>query len=240
MGADKREWFRTLDERLWLKPDEVGAEEAAFIRKALRLRKGQSVLDAPCGAGRIAVHLALAGCSVTGVDLCGRFVRRARRRFRKEGVCGAFSVMDLRELEFVEEFHGIFNWFGSFGYFSERENADVVARYGRALMLGGRLLIDQPNRERILRHFIRRRETDGATIHSRWDPGTQRIHTTWVIHLGRIENRMSIRPYTPAQLGRLFQGAGLTVEAVYGDWEGNAYTRGSRRLVMVGRRKEAS
>jgi cyclopropane fatty-acyl-phospholipid synthase-like methyltransferase len=62
------DWFRTLSDDLWLPPDEVGEDEARFIRGALRLRRGQRVLDAPCGAGRIGVHLALAGCDVTGVE----------------------------------------------------------------------------------------------------------------------------------------------------------------------------
>ena len=72
----KEDWTQHFAEDLWLKPDDVGAEEAAFIRKALRLRRGQSVLDAPCGAGRIAIHLAHAGCVVTGVDLRRSFIHR--------------------------------------------------------------------------------------------------------------------------------------------------------------------
>ena len=55
------EWFYTLDDALWLRADEEGRDEAAFIKRVLRLRKGQSVLDAPCGAGRVAYHLAKLG-----------------------------------------------------------------------------------------------------------------------------------------------------------------------------------
>ena len=69
-----KEWFENFDEQLWLKPDDIGQDEARFVKKALRLRKGQSVLDAPCGAGRIAVHLAKAGCRVTGIDLQKNFI----------------------------------------------------------------------------------------------------------------------------------------------------------------------
>ena len=43
-----QDWFETMEERLWLLPDEKGEEEARFIKKALLLRKGQAVLDAPC------------------------------------------------------------------------------------------------------------------------------------------------------------------------------------------------
>ena len=61
--------------------------------------------------------------------------------------------MDLRSIEFENEFHAIYNWFNSFGYFSDGENAEVVRRFARALRPGGRLLIDHLNRERILRNF---------------------------------------------------------------------------------------
>ena len=40
------QWFETLEDRFWLRPDEIGAEEAKFIKRALRLRSGQKVLDA--------------------------------------------------------------------------------------------------------------------------------------------------------------------------------------------------
>lgn len=63
-----KEWFKELDDELWLQGDERADEQAAFIKKVLRLRKGQTVLDAPCGDGRIAVGLARLGLLVVGVD----------------------------------------------------------------------------------------------------------------------------------------------------------------------------
>ena len=76
------DWFETMEDRFWLHPDDVGGAEARFILKALHLRPGDAVLDAPCGAGRVSFHLARAGCVVTGIDLRRTFIRRARRRFR--------------------------------------------------------------------------------------------------------------------------------------------------------------
>ena len=225
-------WYKTYPDDLWLKPDSRGAEEASLIRKALRLRRGQSVLDAPCGAGRIAIHLAHAGCSVTGVDLRKSFTKRAAARFRAEGCTGRFITTDLRKIDFAEEFHGIYNWLGSFGYFDAQENKEVLRRYTRALRTGGRLLIDQPNREYVLRHFIRRQEVGGMTICNRWDPKTQRVIS---VRTGRGSRfTMSIRLYTPRQLQRLYEGVGLQVETVYGDFSGEVYRRSSRRMSMVG------
>ena len=230
-------WFETLEDDIWLRPDEMGSEEAAFIKEALRLRKGQAVLDAPCGAGRIAVHLAQAGCLMTGIDLRPSFIDRACQRFRRERVPGNFSVRDLRDLQFVGAFHGIYNWFSSFGYFSEGENLQVLEGYFRALRSGGRLLIDQLNRERILRKFVAERQDGAILTRNIWEERTQRLEARRIIDgTENPKNRSSIRLYTLGQMSDLFKRVGFAVEAVYGSIEGEAYCRSSRQMLVVGRK----
>ena len=231
-----KDWTKTFAEDLWLKPDEVGADEADFIRRALRLRKGSKVLDAPCGAGRIAIHLAHAGCVVTGIDLRASFIQRAEARFRDESQEGRFQVMDLREISFESEFDGIYSWLGSFGYFTDSENADVMRRYVAALRPGGRLLIDQINREFMLRHFIECHTSGDRTNKNKWNPKTKWVESDWIVRRGGASehNRLSMRLYTPREMGDLFTAAGLTVERMYGSKSGEPYQRGSKRLIVVG------
>lgn len=226
------EWFETLDESFWLNPDEVGEEEAAYMIRLLDLKPGQSVLDAPCGAGRVAVHLAKAGLRVTGIDIRESFIERAKSRFEQEGVQGTFRVLDLRGMDFPEEFDGAACWSGSFGYFTDEENLDVLRRFARALKPGGRLVVDQVNRERLLRHFEPVREVKGVTVRNEWDADCERLNATY--ETGGEGNRLSVRLYTPGQMRRLFQLAGLEVESVRG-WIGEGeFHRGARRMVMVG------
>jgi SAM-dependent methyltransferase len=232
-----RDWSKKFAKELWLKADHTGDHDAAFLRKALRLRRRSRVLDAPCGAGRIAIRLARAGCVVTGVDQLPAFLRRARTRFTRERKKGRFIEADLRTIDFDSEFDAVINWFGSFGYFSDVENADLIRRFARALRKGGRLLVDQSNRERVLRNFGVQSHP-GLTIRSRWNGKTQRVHSTWIIRRrGRTRrSRLSIRFYTPAQLRKLMERAGLRVVAVYGSANGERYRRGGKRLIMVGRK----
>jgi len=236
----KTEWFRTFDDALWLQAGDEGTDRhAAFIRRALRLRKGSRVLDAPCGAGRITVHLARGGCAVTGIDLHPAHVRKARARFRRERLKGTFLVGDLRELDFRRTFDGVFNWGGSFGYFTEEEDLDVVRRYARALRRGGCLLVDQPNREYVLRHFRHRTRRGDLVTSTRWDARRQRAGTTWtLIEAGRRRScRSSIRLYTPGQFKTMFERAGLELVAMHGAHEGGRWRRGSRRTIVVGRKR---
>ncbi|MGD1001482.1 MAG: class I SAM-dependent methyltransferase [Candidatus Brocadiia bacterium] len=228
-------WFETLGDRFWLKPDAEGESESKFIRKALHLRRAMHVLDAPCGAGRVAVHLAMAGCAVSGIDLRPQFIRRARDRFRQAGVAGEFHVMDLRQITFENAFHGIYNWLGSFGYFDESANEELVRRYARALRSGGRLLIEQPNRERILRHFLKEVRDGDLVQRNRWDARTQRVVSRRIV--GGKENPRdvsSVRLYTLQQMRRLYEKSGLRVEGVYDSRTGEPFTRGSRRIAVVG------
>lgn len=231
------EWFATFEGGLWLPGDETGRDEAAAIKRLLRLRKGQVVLDCPCGAGRIAFHLARAGCRVTGVDQVGGFVARARRRFRKAQLAGRFVRGDMRELDFAGEFDAVVNFFGSFGYFSDAENLGVLRRFAAAVRPGGRVLIDQPNRERILRHFRPVSKDGKVTIATRWR--NQRCESTWTFGRGgkRRRCRSVMRMYTPGQFRRLLRRAGLAVEGIYGGLDGQPFRRSSRRICVVGRKR---
>ena len=231
-------WFHHFDKRLWLRPDHVGAEEAAFIRSALRLRKGQRVLDAPCGAGRVAVHLANAGCQVVGLDLSRAFITRATRRAGKGSLTCQFKVCDLRDISFENYFHGVYSWQGSFGYFQDDENREVLSRYVRALRPGGRVLVDQPNRERLLRNFASRQTKGNLTIHSSWDPKAQRANSKWILRTSgdKTTSRLSMRLYTPRQLIRGFESVSLVVETMYGSIAGDSYSRASPRLILIGRK----
>ena len=51
---------------------------------------------------------------------------------------------------------------------------------------------------------------------------------------------MTIRHYTPSQYRRLFEEAGLEVEAMYGDLDGSPYHRGAHRIYVVGRKPVVS
>ncbi len=235
------DWFETMDDGFWLHPDEVGQKEAEFILKALHLRRGDAVLDAPCGAGRVSFHLARAGCVVTGFDLRCAFIRRARRRFRAAGLRGTFGVLDLRRLNAENQFRGILNWAGSFGYFQEAENARLIGAYARALRPGGCLLVEQPNREHLLRHLQPVVRKNSTVFKSRWDQRSQRVITRRIA--AGIEdplNSSSMRLYTPGQMCALFEHHGLTVEQVHKSLRFDGYGPSAPRMVIVGRKTSAA
>jgi len=234
----RQDAFQEFESELWLQGAEDAEAQAAFLKKALRLRKGQTVLDAPCGDGRIAVPLAEAGLLVMGIDHNPYFLDRARARFEEGELEGEFLVDDIREISLIGSFHAAFNWGGSFGYFSDEENLETLRRLVRAVRPGGRVLVDQPNREYILRHFVKERRHGPLTVVNRWNARQERIESRWTLRRRGSKHTysMAIRLYTPVQMRRLFQEAGLKVEASYGSPAGKKFRRSSRRLILVGRK----
>ena len=155
------------------------------------------------------------------------------------GLPGTFRVLDLRQLDMAGQFDGILSWAGSFGYFSEAENARLVAAYVRALRPGGRLLIDLPNREHILRHFRREVQADSVIYRSRWDARNERMTTRRIV--AGVEDRRnasSMRLYTPVQTKALFERQGLTVEQMHKSLVFDAFGKRSPRMVTVGRKPD--
>jgi hypothetical protein len=47
---------------------------------------------------------------------------------------------------------------------------------------------------------------------------------------------MAMHLYTPGQFRALFERAGLSIEALYGTWEGAPHSRSSRMTIAVGRK----
>lgn len=231
-------WYETYPEDWWFGKDHVTPEHVRFIVRALRLRRGQEVLDAPCGDGQLGLQLARRGIHITGVDRNKKFTRRARQRFRREGLEGRFFTRDLRQIDFSGSFNAICCWYNSFGYFEEEENEEVLMRFARCLKPGGRLLIDHYNRPVFLRHVRKnsKRESEWWVESGTWNPKTQQ-HTYTLTQKATGKTATSVvRNYSMGQFKALFQRAGLEIEVVFGSKRGEPYRRNSRAMIVVGRK----
>ncbi|MCY2924142.1 MAG: class I SAM-dependent methyltransferase [Planctomycetota bacterium] len=246
--SPKTEWFETFFAGLYgrvLADDQhelAAPGEARLVRKLLRLRKGQSVLDVPCGLGRIAIPLAQTGLAVTGVDLMPAFVRAAHRRAKHAAASARFLAGDMRTIEFDGQFDAAVNWFTSLGYFSDAGNLAFCRRVLGALKPGGQFLIETVSGTWLPQHVLpRSRETlAGVTIdHAhRWNARSGRMISTWTFRLGRrVERRrLSVRMYTGAEMRRLLAQAGFVDVRLFGRPPLGPFTRHSPRLIALARR----
>jgi SAM-dependent methyltransferase len=114
-----------------------------MIVHVLELEPGDQVLDLACGSGDHARRLAWRGLEVLGVDIAPSLIAHCRERAADEGPATArFVVGDMRELAYDSQFDAALLLSGSFGFFDEAVNRDVLARMAQALKPGGRMLID--------------------------------------------------------------------------------------------------
>ncbi|HEX5543907.1 MAG TPA: class I SAM-dependent methyltransferase [Nitrospira sp.] len=78
---------------------EGGARE---FYERLDIAPGSRLLDVACGSGQLALMAAKEGLQVTGVDIAGNLVERARVRAQAEGVKVRFEEADAEALPFED------------------------------------------------------------------------------------------------------------------------------------------
>lgn len=234
-----KEWFGEEYLELYSHRDESEAEaHADFVERQLGGEaKPRAVLDLACGAGRHTAVLRRRGYRTLGLDLSLTLLARMRARDLPR-VAG-----DMRRLPFrPESFEWVLNFFTSFGYFeTERENFRVLEEIVRVLVPDGRFLIDLMNPGPVLAGLEPRdaEEGDGRRVEiERWyDAETQRVNKRITVRARDEEPRIfreSVRLYQPEEVTIGLRWAGLEVDALFGNFQGDPYERDSERLILLG------
>lgn len=214
------------------------------LLKRLPLQPGAKVLDLACGRGRHALALRARGFNVTGVDLSPNNIAHA------QGFADAqlqFRVHDMRvPLGEPNRFDCVLNLFTSFGYFaSHAANLLVLQVAAEALRPGGTLVLDYFNTSWLERALVpdESKTLEGTTFHL-----TRRLHE------GSFEKRIEfiddegqpqcfterVMALRPEHFEQAFAGAGLQVQAAFGDYDLNPFNpHTSPRLLYVVRKSTA-
>ncbi|MCP9490472.1 MAG: class I SAM-dependent methyltransferase [Solirubrobacteraceae bacterium MAG38_C4-C5] len=240
-------WYDGFFESEWLdylalgRPEQT-RQQAEFIVEKLALEPGAAILDLACGRGRVAVELARLGFGVTGLDLSPRSLELPRETAHDAGLDIQFVRRDMRQLDAEEAFDAVINVWTSFGYFEREEDHGLVLdTVARALVPGGRFLIDTINPMAVARRFQERdwREFDDGTImleQRSYDHLTGSTGATWTFVRtdgSRTELRHVLRAYTAAELVALLERAGLHVEGAWGGFKDVALGEGPRTILLA-------
>jgi SAM-dependent methyltransferase len=98
----------------------------------------------------------------------------ARREAERLRVDVEYVHADMRAIAWSEEFDCVINWFTSFGYFEDDGLREVLRRAHRGLRPGGRLVIELPNRDRLLSglvpYWVEERDGDLMIDARRFEP----------------------------------------------------------------------
>ena len=148
--------------------NEEAEARADGIVKLLGVRAGHRVLDVACGEGRYSRALARRGMRVAGLDLSRDLLQEAKERSPMLPGTPDYFRGDIRRLPYRNQFEAAMSMFTSFGYFDSRED-DLAVFQGvsRALLPGGRFLIDFLNPMKVREGLVEREAQDigNFTLH---------------------------------------------------------------------------
>lgn len=199
------------------------------------------VLDLACGQGRHSVRLAQRGYEVVGVDTSTTFLQAARIAATERAIEAAFEAVDMRDLDFDDEFDSVLSLFTAWGYFDDADNQDVLERIARSLRPGGRLIIDLIHRDWLMSVYEPEawsELSDGsvAVATRAFDPvrGVNLVTQRWQTPTGEAkERRHELRIYTATELDHMLRHAHLVPIDWYGGFTLEAFSHQSRRMLVV-------
>jgi cyclopropane fatty-acyl-phospholipid synthase-like methyltransferase len=112
-----------------------------LIEKSCSLAPAMRILDLGCGGGDQARIFAKRGYSVVGIDIAKSLIEHAKKLFKDNSLSGTFISDDMRNIEYSSEFDLCVLLSGTFGFFSDEGNLQLLKKIHRALKPNGKIFI---------------------------------------------------------------------------------------------------
>ncbi len=201
-----------------------------FIEHVCQLKPPVRILDLACGGGDQAKVFARKGYEVVGIDIAPSLIEFARQQFSGEGLEGTFIVGDMRAIDYDKEFDFCVILSGSFGFFGDREDQELLCSIQKALKIGGKVFIMFKSANMQFKHERSWKEIEGGWEFSEgwFDAETStKYGTVFIIRKdgtmivpkkeSRYHANERIRCYTIPEMQKMFSIAGLDYVACYSD-----------------------
>jgi glycine/sarcosine N-methyltransferase len=221
----------------------------AFLNSGLE--GGSRVLDIACGTGSYSIGLAGLGHRVTGIDLDGAMIRRARQKARDLARPPDFQLLDMLSMtgSLEPDFDRIFCIGNSLVHLETDEQiAKLLADCLFLLQPRGGLIVQIINYDRILAEGLTTlptlRDDDlGLEFHRSYDldPGGRKVIFRTELQIGAQEQRRVIRNQVPLrivrreQLMELVRAAGFERLEWFGGFDGKPLSLESLPLILRAR-----
>lgn len=243
------ELFLKLHER-GLERSEDEAKVIATLLKKRGLADGASVLDAPCGIGRHAIHLARMGYHVSGIDLSPLYIERANHFREKLGLEDRLDlkVGDVRKLADAfpgRSFDAAINMWQSLGYWEEETDLAILRQFHGLTSERGVLVVDVMNRDHLVKYmtpFGLTRFDDDTEQHEmrRLNFETSHLDLVWDFYhregkdlRHRSTARVRFRVYAVHELRDLLRQAGWVPIEEFGSFQLDPLSPEKKRIIAV-------
>jgi SAM-dependent methyltransferase len=234
-------------------------DDLSFYRQ-LADEAGAPILELACGTGRVLLHLARSGHTVTGLDISRPMLAIARNRLSAAApeVQARVTIVeqDMRQFHLDGRFRLAILAINSFMHLmTKRDQERTLKRIRRRLVDDGLLVIDIFNPELALydsdgRSFFERSMDDTATggtvtklVSSRIDRQRRVNHITFyydelIAGQQQIRHTATISQHYlfHSEMTTLLTKCGFAVDQVYGGFGKETWTPGSQKMIFVARR----
>ena len=221
-------------------------KEVNFIEKALKLKKGDTILDLCGGRGRHGIELAKRGYQVVILDLNSKFLQEAKKKAKENNINVEVVKSDMRKIPFRNRFDAVINMFNSFGYLeNKKEDVKAIRQIHKSLKPKGKLLIDLVNYKNIITSFFPRdwREVgDYFILENRAFNRRKKLLLTEIIFFNKktkkkLKAETKLRVYSFSQLKELLEFNGFRIQKVYGDFDFQQFSKSSKRMIILAQTK---
>ena len=221
-----------------ISPQVTNAEVKFYIEK-MNLKKGSSFLDCPIGIGRIAIPLAKKGIKITGVDIMPSYLAELSEKASKAKLPIKLFHLDMRKINFENQFDAVGNLWTSFGYFKkESDNMLVLKKLYKALKPGGKFVIQVINRDWIMKNFASNgwSEIAGAKVLEKRNFDFEKSISTseWIFIKDGQEKSIEtyIRMYSFHEFKQMLEKVGFTNIVGYGSLKSEPINFDSREMFI--------
>lgn len=219
-------------------------EQIKFYWEQMHLKKGMSFLDCPIGIGRTAIPLAKKGIKITGVDITPSYLAELEEKASKKKLPIKLFHLDMRKIDFDNEFDVVGNLWTSFGYFEkESDNTKVLKKLFKALKPGGKFILQVINRDWIMKNFLPSnwsRVDDVKVLEERvflYDKSASVTHYTFIKDGQEKSLTSYIRMYSYHELKQLMEKIGFTNVIGFGNVQGDPIDRNKREMFIFAEKK---
>ena len=237
-----KDFFSGLAIEMWRQTctGEQTRNEADFIQRMLGVTPPGTILDVPCGSGRLAIELATRGFTATGVDLSEPFLEVARSTAGPRALALSWRHGDMRDLPWPVSFDGAFCFGNSFGYLDDDGNALFLDAVYRVLKPKMRFLLDASSvAENVIPQIQGHTEMQIGDIlfieDNHYDHTLGRLDTEYTFVRGDLTEKKfgSHRLYTYREFQKLLSDAGFVNCRTFGSIAGEPFEFGSQGLYVL-------
>ena len=230
--------------------DLEGVDDDVVMYRELTRRQGRTVLELGCGTGRVAIPLAEAGLTVTGVDFSVGMLDVARQRAGDAPLTCVEG--DMRSVRLRRRFSSVLIPFGGLQHMeTPDEVVEAMQTVAVHLAKGGMAIVDiesphpedlEPGPQPLVMHWTRPwhggQVSKLVAVEGRPAEGLRAVTFHYDLQpargsLRRISHEFMLRVITRGELELAARLAGLRMSGAYGDYELSDAADGDDRLVAV-------